>query len=174
MNDAFARSVADRLQHLGMATQVSVKKVGRHRIVDSSGHDLGDIDVLAADPATRSIIAVEAKDFEIARTPAEIANELEKLFLGRKDKKSTIELHGNRIDWLLRHVNDAIVTLHQEGDEGGWQVIGLVVTSDPLLTPLVRSSPIPVVPFDDLTRDSLGPVVAPRNPSSRRGRHKRR
>ncbi|WP_040584364.1 hypothetical protein, partial [Sedimentibacter sp. B4] len=53
------------------------------------------IDVLAVHPATRSIIAVEAKDFEVARTPAEIASELEKLFAGKGEKKATIELHSD-------------------------------------------------------------------------------
>ena len=156
VNDGFARSVATHLQLLGMATRVSVKKVGKHRIVDSTGQDLGDIDILAADPKTRTIVAVEAKDFEIARTPAEIANELEKLFLGRKGKKSTIELHARRLDWLSRHVEDAIESLGQECRADDWRIVAAVVTSDPLITPLVRSSSIPVIPFEDLTLDSLG------------------
>ena len=174
INEDFARSVATRLQRLGMTTRVSVKKVGKQRIVDSAGKDLGDIDVLAVDTDTRSIIAVEAKDFEVARTPAEIANELEKLFSGRKEKKPTIELHGRRIDWLRQHIDEAILSLKLEGDPADWRVVGVIVTSDPLITPLVRSSPIPVIPLEDLTLDSLNLTHGEGRASSRRKRNRGR
>lgn len=174
VNDDFARSVATRLQRLGMHTRVSVKKAGKSRIVDSAGKDLGDIDVLAVHPETRSIVAVEAKDFEVARTPAEIANELEKLFSGRRNKKSTIELHGRRIDWLRQHINEVLMSLGEDGDAADWQVVGVVVTSDALLTPLVRSSPIPVIPFEDLEIDSLNLASRHRRGSQQGKRDKRR
>jgi hypothetical protein len=183
INDAFARSVSTRLQRLGMTTRVSVTKIGKRRIVDSSGNDLGDIDVLAIHAASRSILAVEAKDFEIARTPAEIANELEKLFSGKKGKKSTIELHSKRIDWLRQHLDDVILSLGADGGTAPWRVIGVVVTSDPLITPLVSSSTLPVIPFDDLALDGLdlAPSSARRSPKhkhkhkhKKKNKHKRR
>jgi hypothetical protein len=155
INDAFARSVSARLERLGMTTRVSVKKIGKHRIVDDAGNDLGDVDVLAAHPASRSIVAVEAKDFEIARTPAEIANELEKLFSGNRGKKPTIDLHGRRVDWLRQHLDDVVVSFEVESGDRSWQVIGAVVTSDPLITPLVSSSMLPVIPYDDLDLETL-------------------
>ncbi len=175
INDAFARSVAARLQHLGMTTRVSVNKIGKHRIVDSSGNDLGDIDVLATHAESRSILAVEAKDFEIARTPVEIANELEKLFSGKKGKKSTIELHGKRIDWLRQHLDEVALSLGANGGTAPWRVIGAVVTSDPLITPLVSSSTLPVIPFDDLALDvlDLTPSSARRSPNHKRRRKRR-
>jgi len=181
INDAFARSVSTRLQHLGLITQVSVKKIGKRRIVDSSGNDLGDIDVLAIHAASRSILAVEAKDFEIARTPVEIANELVKLFSGKKGKKSTIELHSKRVDWLRQHLDEVVLSFGGNSGTAPWRVIGVVVTSDPLITPLVSSSTLPVIPFDDLALDALDltPSSARRSPKHKhkhkhKGRRKRR
>jgi hypothetical protein len=175
INDAFARAVSAQLQHLGMTTRVSVNKIGKHRIVDSVGNDLGDIDVLAAHPESRSILAVEAKDFEIARTPAEIANELEKLFLGKKGKKSTIELHSKRIDWLREHLDEVALSIGANGGSAPWRVIGAVVTSDPLITPLVSSSALSVIPFDDLALDALGltPSAVRRSSKHKRNRKQR-
>jgi hypothetical protein len=166
INDAFARSVAAKLQDLGMTTRLSVKKIGKHPIADSTGHPLGDIDVLAAHPKSRSIIAVEAKDFEVARTPAEIASELEKLFAGKSGKKPTIELHSKRIDWLRQHLSDVAQHLGLDSDDAPWRLAGAVVTSDPLITPLVSASPFPVIPFDDLTLATLrlGPRTSRRSP----------
>jgi len=168
INDDFARSVEGRLRDLGMTTRLAVKKIGTNRIVDIDGKDLGDIDVLAAHPETRSIIAVEAKDFEIARTPAEIANELEKLFSGKPNKKSTIELHSRRIEWLREHLAEAIDHMRLDGALASWRVHGVIITSDPLITPLVHSSSIAVVAFEDVDLDSLATAGALSQPASRR------
>ncbi len=174
INDDFARSVERRLRDLGMTTRLAVKKIGTNRIVDLGGKDLGDIDVLVAHPETRSIIAVEAKDFEIARTPAEIANELEKLFSGKSNKKSTIELHTRRIDWLREHLAEAMEHLGFDGALASWQVHGVIITSDPLITPLVRSSSIPVLAFEDVDLDSLTNAGAlGQRPSRRNGKRRR-
>ncbi|MCW2165030.1 hypothetical protein B0I12_002185 [Microbacterium hydrothermale] len=155
INNEFAQSVAKRLQEFGMLTRTSVKKIGRNRIVDPFGRDLGDIDVLAVCPDARAILAVEAKDFEIARTPGEINRELQKLFAGSRKKKATVVLHSARTDWLKPRVAETLVSMGIDADPAGWRVRGLIVTSDPLLTPLMEESPVPVVAFDDLTLQSL-------------------
>lgn len=153
INDDFVSSVADRLRGFGMPTQTNVWKVGKSRIVGDGGNDLGDIDVLSADTESRTLLAVEAKDFEISRTPVEIAQELEKLFVGSPKKKPTVTLHSERIVWLEHHIDDAMAQLGVADDPSKWRVTGLIVTSDPLVTPLMHQSPLPVVPFDDLTGD---------------------
>jgi hypothetical protein len=174
INETFALSVSARLQDLGMTTRVSVNKIGKQRIVDAAGNDLGDIDVLAFHPESRSMFAVEAKDFEVARTPAEMANELEKLFAGKKGKKSTIQLHSKRIDWLRPHLDEVMLSLGANIDVAPrWQVIGAVVTSEPLITPLVSSSTLPVIPFDDLTLEALNPTRAHVKRSSKKRRRRR-
>lgn len=172
INNAFARSVAAKLEGLGMTTRLSVNKIGKHRITDPSGHDLGDIDVLATHPQTRTIIVVEAKDFEVARTPAEIIGELEKLFTGKRGKKPTIKLHSRRIDWLRQHLSEVTEFLGADGNGAPWHLAGAVVTSDPLITPLVNNSPFPVIPFDDFGLATLG--LVPRGNGSSRSQRKRR
>ncbi|MBP2388437.1 hypothetical protein [Paeniglutamicibacter kerguelensis] len=173
INDAFAHSVAARLQALGMTTLVSVKKIGKNRIVDPNGQDLGDIDVLAYHPDTRSILAVEAKDFEIARTPAEMSNELEKLFHGKKKKKPTVELHQRRMEWLRNNVADVVQAMGTNSNGAPCKLIGLIVTSDPLVTPLVEASPLPVIPFDDVELETLG-LIPNRPVRTPNKKHKRR
>jgi hypothetical protein len=174
VTESFARSVAAKLEQLGMTTRLSVNKIGQQRLVDSKGQDLGDVDILAAHRPARSIVAVEAKDFEIARTPAEIAGELEKLFAGKKNKKSTVELHGRRLEWLREHLDEVVRSLGEDPDDGTWHVVGSIVTSDPLVTPLVESSPIPVIPFADLEIATLQLQPAVRSRSATRKRRKRR
>jgi hypothetical protein len=163
INDEFARAVARRLEELGLRTRLSVKKVNRHRVVDASGDDLGDIDVLAYDARSRSILAVEAKDFEVARTPAEMANELEKLLEGKGRKQSTVHLHSRRVEWLRANQIHVASELGIDS-EIPCTVDGLIVTSEPLITPLVTMSPLPVVPLDDV---DLGTLGLRRTPSGR-------
>lgn len=155
INDDFARAVARRLEELGLKTRLSVKKVNRRRIVDASGNDLGDIDVLAYDPDSRSILAVEAKDFEVARTPAEMANELVKLFDGKGGKQSTVQLHSKRVEWLRANQADVARELGIDS-ESLCLLAGFIVTDEPLITPLVTTSQLPVLPLDDVDRGTLG------------------
>lgn len=169
-NRSFAGSVAARLQGFGMATRLSVHKIGQQRLVDAQGQDLGDIDVLAVHRPTRSLVAVEAKDFEVARTPAEIAGELEKLFTGKKAKKSTVLLHSRRLEWLRGHIHEVVRSLGEDSDDGEWHVVGIIVTSDPLVTPLIASSPITVIPFADLKIETLQLQPAARGRSATRKR----
>jgi len=174
INNAFARSVATKLQRFGMPTRVSVNKIGKSRIVDPAGNDIGDIDILAIHPATRSIIAIEAKDFEIARTPSEMANELEKLFSGGKGKKSTVELHDRPLCWLRQHLDELLQWPAIDGDPTKRRVIGAIVTSHPLVTPLLSSTSLPVIPLDDLGLKPLGLTIGNGKRSSSRRPHKRR
>lgn len=174
VNDDFARSVQARFRELGFITRLGVKKVGKVRIADGAGRDLGDIDVLAVHTGSRTIMGVEAKDFEIARTPAEIANELEKLFVGSRTKKSTIDLHSVRVAWLKGHVGEVLETLGIPGSSDGWVVRGIVVTSEPLLSPLVRSSQLPVIAANRLSLQGVGLGTQPRDRSVGKDNRRRR
>jgi len=167
INDQFAQQVARELGWLGFTTRLSVKKIGGKRVADPDGNDLGDIDVFAFHGATSTIVAVEAKDFEIARTPVEIANEVEKLFTGKNGKRSTVELHSRRIEWLRDNIVIVAADLGLPPN-AHVKVLGAVVTSEPLLMPLVTESPFPVVAIDDLTTEAVG--VGTGRHRSRRGR----
>jgi len=155
VNDQFAQQVARKLDRLSFTTRLSVKKFGKKRVADPDGNDIGDIDVFAFHEASNTIVAVEAKDFEIARTPVEIANEVEKLFTGKNGKRSTVELHSRRIDWLRDNIVIVAADLGLPASTR-IKVLGAVVTSEPLITPLVTESPFPVVAMDDLTTEAVG------------------
>lgn len=170
INDQFARQVARKLDQLGFTTRLSVKKFGKKRVADPDGKDIGDIDILAFHEASNTIAAIEAKDFEIARTPAEIANEIEKLFTGKNRKRSTVELHSRRIDWLR---DNMVIVATDLGlpTSTTVTVLGAVVTSEPLITPLMVESPFPVIAIDDLTTKSVG--INMRRQPRRRQRRRR-
>ncbi|TSI12868.1 hypothetical protein [Brevibacterium aurantiacum] len=167
INDHFAQQVGRKLDRLGFTTYLSVKKFGKKRVADPEGNDIGDIDVFAFHEASNTIVAIEAKDFEIARTPVEIANEVKKLFTGKSGKRSTVELHSRRIDWL-RNNNVVVATGLGLPASARVKVLGAVVTSEPLIMPLMTESPFPVVAIDDLTTEAVG-VDAGRQ-RSRRGK----
>lgn len=155
INDQFAQQTARKLESLGFTTRLMVKKIGNRRLVDPTGNEIGDIDILAIHEETNVIVAVEAKDFEIARTPAEIANEVEKIFGGRMGKRPTVELHSRRIEWLHENSSAIAIDLGFPANQP-IKVLGAIVTSEPLITPLMRESQFPVIAIDDLTIESLG------------------
>jgi len=147
-NEAFNDQVADILESdPQLIVRRRVEKVGHTRIERSPGQPLGHIDVLAIDPRRRRIKAIEAKDFEQARTPFELANEIEKLFEG---EDSTIRHHMERIEWLQEHTKELLEWLEVDPRSGRWSVEGIIVVSRPLVTPHFADSPLPVFDVDDL------------------------
>lgn len=173
INDDYASDVAEKLRSLGLAVELSVSKIGGVRIADVDGLDLGDIDVLAWHPGTRTVLAVEAKDFEIARTPAEMSHEIVKLFRGKEGKKverSTADKHARRVDWLSGNLAAVLAHIGAGAGAAESSVAGVIVTSEPLVTPLVESSKIPVIPFADLDLDVLGLDPIPTSGGRRRRR----
>jgi hypothetical protein len=175
INDDYAAGVAARLRSLGLVAELSVSKIGGARVSDPDGLDLGDVDVLAWHPGTRTVLAVEAKDFEVARTPAEMSHEIAKLFRGKQGKKverSTSYKHARRVDWLSSNLPTVLAHLGAEAGPNESSVVGVIVTSEPLVTPLVASSTIPVIPFADLDLDALGLGLAS-TPISGRTRRRR-
>ena len=167
INNAFAREVSLRLNHLGIETKIAIEKFGGRRIVGVSGEKLGDIDILGVHEPSKTIVAIEAKDFEVSRTPSELANEVGKLFGGKSKKKSTVEKHERRLEWLREHL-DKVVAEFGIDDSLGWKVRGFIVTSEQLVTPMMRSSSLPVLTINDLDLSALG--LEHRSPSSKRKR----
>lgn len=167
INDAFAREISSRLNHLGIKTKKAIEKFGGCRIAGASKEKLGDIDILGVHEPSKTIVAIEAKDFEVARTPSELANEVGKLFGGKSKKKSTVEKHERRLEWLREHL-DKVVAEFGIDDSLGWKVRGFIVTSEQLVTPMMRSSSLPVLTINDLDLSALG--LEHRSPSSKRKR----
>lgn len=147
-NKAFEREVEALLSQSGFpVTGTGVKRICGQRLLSTDGADLGDIDAIALDPAARIVIVAEAKDFELARTPAELSNEAEHLLVG---EKSAVSKLSRRTAWVQSHL--ALVLRHfgVEVDTTGWRVLHVVVTSRPLVSPHVLNTSVPVKASADL------------------------
>lgn len=143
-NDEVAAFFAELAGHL---VNSRVKKVGGLRIARSNGEDIGDIDVLVVDLERHQILAIETKDFEKARTPSELAREVEKLVAG---PKSACHLHSERVRWLQDHSKDVVEWLGLTGAWPKWRVDGLIVVSSELMSPLLAESKFPIVTLTQL------------------------
>jgi len=151
----FNKSVTELFERQeGLIVRSQVKKIGSVRIERRPGEDLGDIDVLVADPAARSLHAVEAKDLAIARTPAELANELAETFQSRDGKPAAIDRHVERIAWLREHLAEVLDRLGL-GDEDPalWTVEGLMVLDIELMSPHLIDPPLTVITYRDLREE---------------------
>ncbi|MFL5626695.1 MAG: hypothetical protein ACJ788_14010 [Ktedonobacteraceae bacterium] len=98
--ETFNNVVAEALEsHPELIVARRVKEIG----------DLpGDIDVLVADPQKQRLGILECKNFKLARTPREVAYELDKLFEGKHGGKTQSE---KRADWARNHVGDLLERL---------------------------------------------------------------
>jgi len=124
-------------------TQARVLKIDGRRITDSAGQDLGDIDVLVVDRQARRLLAVEAKDFELARTPAELSNEISKL-------EDASRKHARRVQWLRER--RALIGRHFGLPVNNtWEVLGVIVASRHLVAPRVQDTALPVIAAADFS-----------------------
>jgi hypothetical protein len=105
--------------------------------------------VLAADQNGKLLYVIECKDLALARTPAELSNELLNLFVGQGGKKSTMAKHEARVEWVTRNKNQVTKWLGCE-ESLNWQIVPWVVVSDDLFTPYLRKSKMRVLSFRQL------------------------
>lgn len=110
----------------------------------------GDIDVLLVDTITKKVYPIECKNLSIARTPFELATEINEM-LGTTGSKSMIEKHERRVEWCRTHLNEILHEFHVDSRKR-WSVQPIVVVAQPLLTSHLRQSPIPILTFDQLKR----------------------
>jgi hypothetical protein len=145
------RETFDAYQHL--VTDTNLRKIGNVRIRDLNGHDLGDIDVLVINPRRHRVLAVECKSLSIARTPAEMANELSTLFVA-VDKRPTVARHQRRADWIKRNL-PLVLQHYGMSPKGKWRVEPVMVVDRELLTAHLVSLSMPVMSLRTLTRQFL-------------------
>jgi len=127
----FTTSVADVLRAAGFDdVREQVDRVGDLRFRRPSGESIGDVDVMVIDRSRRVVLAVEAKDFEFARTPQELANEVEKLI---GESGSAAAHHNERLSFLRAHLPRLLRELQLADDPTSWEVQGMIVTSADLL-----------------------------------------
>lgn len=129
-NLAFQRKVADLYRAVGGDVCENVTRIGKLRLARSNGESIGDIDALVLDHRQKVMLAVEVKDFEFARTPVELRNEMRKVFVG---EKSAVHHHGERLAFLKRNRAEVHAALGLSGRAREWQIQGQIVTSHDLL-----------------------------------------
>jgi hypothetical protein len=142
-NKDFERRVAETLASSGCdKTAHSIARINGRRLESAAGENLGDIDALGVDSRRHLIVVGEAKDFEVARTPAEMSNEAEALIHGGK---SAAFKTARRAQWVRDHLLDVLAHFDIAESAPKWSVEAVIITSRDLLTPRVMSAPVPIV-----------------------------
>jgi hypothetical protein len=137
---------------LGSIVRRRVKKFGPSRIRDGSGADLGDIDILVLDRRRKHLLALETKRLEIARTPAELAHQLEGIFRGSGGRPAAVERHLRRTAWLRQHMRQVLESFEFDPrDHTRWKVEPLLVLDHQAFTPYLVNVGVKVITYRELS-----------------------
>gem|GEM_PF-1628390 len=157
----FETRVAEEVEQLGFAVARSVKRLDGEKLRRSSSEDLGDIDVLAADPARKTIWAIECKSLSGSLRSSEVVLEMTAHF--DQTGTSSVTKHGERVAWLGERMPAALEQLEQldlPDDADGWELRGLIVTERDVIAPFIDDLPFPCVSIHDLAQFLVDPPVA--------------
>jgi hypothetical protein len=130
-----------------------VKKFGSRRL-ESSGNELGDIDVFLLLPKIKKIVLIECKNLLIARTPFEMRSELDELFVDKENNLSSATKHKRREKWVRDNL-ELVLSVHKISHQGSWKIESLLVVSDELITPYFYKTTVPVYSFLRFKEDYL-------------------
>ncbi|HEY4277606.1 MAG TPA: hypothetical protein VGM91_05270 [Conexibacter sp.] len=154
----FNARVADLYRSVeGLRVRERVKKVGRLMITRDDGNQIGDVDVLVADPSRRVLQAIDTKNLAAGRTPMEIARELKRTFESDGSDVAAIEKHAERAAWLERHLAAVLAWLGLDGEDArAWRVEPSIVVDEEVPAAFVADLPMRTVDFamlaDELAR----------------------
>mgnify|MGYP003289605463 CR=1 FL=1 len=145
----FNKMVAEMLSDLKeFDVKPNVTKINQKHITDEKNNTLGDIDILLIDKKKHTIYVSEVKDFNFSRNPYEIHMEYEKMFV---DGKSLcyVSKHMKRLDWVRGHFDD--LRKEYNLDNSKWQIKGLFIIHDQLISSKIYKKPIKVLSINELT-----------------------
>lgn len=148
-SEAFTDEVATAAEIPGITVLTRVRKFGHKRLQRRHGEDIGDIDVLTLNRSRRRITLIETKDFEFARTPAELSNEVDKLLRG---DASAVGHHLERLAWVRKNLEEVLSSLGISPSSARWKVDGFVVVSDDLLTPRLTEARLDILTLNEFRR----------------------
>ena len=126
----------------------NVDKINKKYVADKNGNTLGDIDVLIIDNEMHHIYVAEVKDFNFSRNPYEIQLEYQKMFVDGK-KKCYATKHSRRVDWVKEHLED--LKIHYQLSDVKWNVYGLFIVSEPLISTQVYNQKLEVISRAELS-----------------------
>ena len=153
----FEQRVAAEVEQLGFAVARGVKRLGGEKLRRSGSEDLGDIDVLAGDPTTKTVWAIECKSLAGSLSSSEVVLEMTAHF--RQEGVSSVTKHGERVSWLAERMPAVRERLGLPEEEEGWQLRGLIVTGRDVIAPFIDDLPFPCVPIFELAQFLVGPSV---------------
>jgi hypothetical protein len=139
-------TIAQRLEVTGeWVCRRRVKRLPGVEIERRRGEDLGDIDVLAANPAEKALACLEVKSLAGALAPHQLRNELDATFAPRGRKRSAAVKFVERVNVVRANVPAALDLLGLTDDSADWRV-GMSMLTDPeVLSPLLDECPAPVI-----------------------------
>ncbi len=149
----FNKLIADILSDMEVfVIDSNVDKINKQSVADEKGNTLGDIDVLIIDREKKRIYVAEVKDFNFSRNPYEIQQEYQKMFVDGK-KKCYATKHARRVDWVKEHIED--VKLHYKLADVTWNVYGLFIVSEPLISTQVYHQKLEVISRAELSVERI-------------------
>ena len=134
----------------GVQAKGRVKKVGKQRIA-LGGADLGDIDVLGVVPSERVLLCIECKALALARTPAEVQNQVEEL-IGKAGKPGAIQKHQQRVKWIEAHLDQVLLECFGIDRKGRWRVKPILVSDGELFAPHIKRIPFGALSIETLSK----------------------
>jgi len=138
----------------GIVVKRRVKKI-RGEIIGGGGTPLGDVDVLVGDVKRREILLIECKNLALARTPRELANEVQELFEGKHGRRSASERQIKRAEWVRGRLSGLLMDLGLS-QKRSWKVKPMIVVDAEPLSSWLRRSPVPVFSFRALREQLQG------------------
>ena len=149
----FNKLIADILSDMEVfIIDSNVDKINKKSVADEKGKTLGDIDVLIIDNEKQRIYVTEVKDFNFSRNPYEIQLEYQKMFVDGK-KKCYATKHDRRVVWVKEHIED--LKLHYKLADITWNVYGLFIVSEPLISTQVYHKKLEVISRAELSVERI-------------------
>lgn len=149
----FNKMIADILLDMEVfVIDSNVDKINKQSVADEKGNTLGDIDVLIIDKEEHRIYVAEVKDFNFSRNPYEIQQEYQKMFVDGK-KKCYATKHARRVDWVKEHILD--LKAHYKLDDSTWNVCGVFIVSEPLISTQVYHQKLEVISRAELSVERI-------------------
>jgi hypothetical protein len=144
-----------------------VDKLDEERLRRADGTDLGDIDVLAAEPGSRTLLNIEVVASAPARTPREMADEIRRFSttdeLGRssdKAKSTDSDRVLERAELIEKKLGSALAQLGVQSGVDGWRVQSLIVLQAPPFVGKLHDVAVPTLGYDELTQLDLCEWIA--------------
>lgn len=116
--------------------------------------DIGDVDVLVIDTASKIIYSLECKSMAPSRNIKEMIGEVDKLF-GSKSQKGWIEKHVERDTWLKENLDQ--LGRKYDLDLSGYSVKSFFITQEDMLTPYLktRQTALPFITLYNLKENGI-------------------